>query len=271
MKQKAFCPLGLVAQSVTGASGSTPALTGFLISKKLNTMPNHITNRLKINGTNQQIKSVFEKYNTHVEARLHKAHDGTILCKNETDVGWFNLKTGVFKARKNNYEVIGLPEGWAVQLEPCLDCFPDFDKIIPHPKCDEYNDIPSQDAVRNSPNWWRTWNVNNWGTKWGGYSYRSGDYGVYFWETAWSGVPKLMQELSKQCPEIEFEYAYADEDSGYNTGIFVIKNGVFISEYRPEGGTKESYDIYFLLHPEDLINYVLIDGIYKYKDDEEAE
>ena len=235
-------------------------------------MPNHIKNRLKINGTNEQIKNVFEKYNTHFEAELNTAYDGTVICKDKSQytfsVGWLDLKTGVFKIREDNSERIGLPENWVVEVSQPRDCFPDFDKIKPHPRCDEYNDIPSQDAVRNSPNWWLTWNRANWGTKWNSYSHSKESYGVYNFETAWNGVPDLMIELSKQNPEIEFEYTYADEDSGYNVGKFTFKNGEVLSVYQPEGGSKEAYDIYFELRPENRSDYKLVEGKYEYVEED---
>ena len=231
-------------------------------------MPNHIKNRLKINGTNEQIKTVFEKYNTHYKAELNTSYDGTVICKNKSQdtfsIGWLDLKTGIFKTNEKNSERIGLPENWAVEIVQPTDHFPDFDKIKPHPRCDEYNDIPSQNAVRNSPNWWLTWNRTNWGTKWNSYSHSKGDYGVFYFETAWNGVPDLMIELSRQNPEIKFEYTYADEDSGYNVGKFTFKNGEVLFVYQPEEGSKEAYDIYFELNPEYKRNYKLVEGNYKY-------
>lgn len=233
-------------------------------------MPNHVKNRLKINGTNQQIKEVFEKYNTHIEACINTAYDGDAICKNKLEtkftVGWINLNTGVFKTRDENSERIGLPENWEIELSQPRNCFPDFDKIITHPRCDEYNDIPNQHAVCESPNWWGTWNRANWGTKWNSYAHITEDFGMYTFETAWSGVPELMLKLSKQNPDIKFEYAYSDEDSGHNVGKFVFINGEVISAFEPEGGTIEAYDIYFELRPEQRANYQLVNNKYEYLD-----
>ncbi len=181
-------------------------------------MPNHVTNRLIIKGTEQQIKEVFEKYNT---------------INDETNQ------------------------------------FPDFDKIIQYPRCDEYNDIPSQEQVKDSPNWWYTWNLKNWGTKWNSYSNEEFDFGTYLFETAWSGVLNLMIELSKQNPEIEFNYTYADEDSGYNVGNFIIKNGTLLKSETPDGGTKEAYEIYFELNPDSKEYYTFNGNSYEYINEED--
>lgn len=231
-------------------------------------MPNHIKNRLRIIGTNAQIKEVFDKYNTVIDAKISLAYDGTIICKYKLSesfsVGWFNPKNGIFKTREENSERIGLPDNWLFEVEKEKNIFPDFDKIIPHPRCDEYNDLPSQEAVRDSQNWWLTWNRKNWGTKWSGYCYESENYGTYTFETAWNGIPDLMTELSKQNPEIEFEYTYADEDTGSNVGKFTFKNGEILTQFQPESGTSEAYDIAFELRPDRKEDYSFVNGEYVY-------
>ena len=39
---------------------------------------------------------------------------------------------------------------------------------------------------------------------------------MLWFDTAWAGVPLLIQTLSEKFPDIEFLYAYADEDLGSN-------------------------------------------------------
>lgn len=236
-------------------------------------MPNHIKNKLKLVGSTEQIQSVFEKYNIHVPAQLNTAHDGTIICKTageDYSIGWFDPKNGEFTQRgKEN--IIGLPEEYSFEINQSKDCFPSFEKIILPPDCDEYKDLPNQESVRNHPNWWRTWNINNWGTKWGGYSYEAEKFGTYTFETAWSGVPDLMAELSKQNPDVEFEYTYADEDTGCNVGKFTFKGGKVLNTYLPSNCSKEAYDLAFELRPERKEDYRLIDGEYEYIDEDETE
>lgn len=233
-------------------------------------MPNHIKNRLKINGTIAQITSVFNKYSTHYPARVHTSCDGNIVCRNKDGgIGWLDPRNGTFLSGDNIIIGFGIPEEYEIQIKNSEIHFPDFEKIIPPPRCDEYNDIPNQAAVRDSPNWWRTWNISNWGTKWNSYSSRTEEFGVYTFETAWSGVPNLIMEMSKQNPDISFEYTFADEDSGQNVGMFRFENGEVSLQYYPIGGSKEAFDIYFELNPEDRYNYELIDGMYKYIDNED--
>lgn len=73
---------------------------------------------------------------------------------------------------------------------------------------------------------WYDWRILNWGTKWNAYqisSYRN----IIFFQTAWSGVPNLIRTLALRFPKVEIEYAYADEDYGYNVGVGFSKEGIF--------------------------------------------
>lgn len=70
---------------------------------------------------------------------------------------------------------------------------------------------------------WYRWCLNNWGTKWNAYSTDlwvndTEDGAVITFDTAWSGVPDLIEKLAKKFPNIYFEYKFADEDFANNTG-----------------------------------------------------
>lgn len=183
-------------------------------------MPNYIKNRLVIIGTNEQIKELFEKYNTHFPSNV---------------------------------------------------IFPDFKKIIPPPDDDAYKDLPSQEIARISPNWWYAWNIKNWGTKWNVLKCETEQLGTYTFITAWSGVYKIMLKLSEQNPDIEFNYEYADENIGYNCASYKFQNGKILSAFEPETASKEAYDLSFKLWPRDKDYYILIDGNYQYRYDEEED
>lgn len=235
-------------------------------------MPNHIKNRLQINATPEKIEEIINLFGTFHKAQLYRAYDNSIICKdNSTDnfsVGWFNERNGIFHTREENSQTIGLPENWEFEIKEAFLEFPDFNKIIPSPDCPEYRDEPNQEAVKNSPNWWRNWNIENWGTKWSGYEFAKEKWNVFSFETAWNAVPKIIEKISKQFPEVEFLYDYADEDTGYNCGKIKLLNGI-IETFFPEGGTKEAYDIAFELRPHYADWYVLVDGNYQQKEDEE--
>jgi hypothetical protein len=113
---------------------------------------------------------------------------------------------------------------------------------------------------------WYSWSIENWGTKWNAYSQndnRNTEDVIYF-QTAWSSPIDLIVELSKIFPTIKLFLTYADEDSGYNTGKIYIQNGKVIEDNKPQGGSKEGYEIYFELNPDSRSNYKITNGEYKY-------
>ena len=237
-------------------------------------MPNYIKNRLIINATIEKVVEIFNKYNTPIAAKLALAYSGQIICKKknteEFSVGWFNPHTAVFSRREED-DVIGLPLGWEFEVKQGFDYFPDFEKIIPPPNDDAYKDLPNQQQARNSENWWRTWNINNWGTKWNIMEPEKEDYKTFVFDTAWNGVPELMLNLSKQNPNVEFIYEYADEDTGCNCAAYKFLNGEVIEAYEPENLSKEAYELAFKLRPEQKEYYNLVGNNYEYKDNDEDE
>lgn len=235
-------------------------------------MPNNVKNSLKILGTPEQVQKVFNELNTHYPAELRRADNNEIICRQEGEewsVGWFNEHTGVF-SRRNKKDVIGLPEGWSLEIKDAYDHFPDFNKVIPQPENIFTGDLGDKERKecrkKGIPNW-LDWNRANWGTKWNCYSCEKVSYNTFTFETAWSGVPEMMEVLSKKFPEIEFIYEYADEDTGYNTGYYNLENGI-ITEHHPEDGSKEAYDLAFRLRPHYKDDYELVDGEWKYKEEQ---
>ena len=78
---------------------------------------------------------------------------------------------------------------------------------------------------------WYTWSVENWGTKWNAFCQSSDSNNVLFFGTAWSGVPELMTKLSKIFPEVILKYSCMDY---YDEWVFEIKNGEILSEKRKD-------------------------------------
>jgi hypothetical protein len=121
----------------------------------------------------------------------------------------------------------------------------DFNKLIPMPD-DVYTGPLGMKEMAQYPgekNWY-DWSVNHWGTKWNAYG---SDYlpkidDSLVFQTAWSSVPYVIQELSARYPDVVMEYGWADEDFGSNTGKLEFKNGDVISVYIPDDQTPEAYE-----------------------------
>lgn len=133
---------------------------------------------------------------------------------------------------------------------------------------------------------WYDWHCLHWGTKWNAYNQdminntfmaiedpesndESDVEAQFIFDTAWATPFNVLKTLSEQYPDIEIKVEYADEDCGYNCGIYTLKDGEIIGQHEPEGGTKQAMDIYFSLHEDDKENYDLVDGEYIYKTPDE--
>jgi len=114
---------------------------------------------------------------------------------------------------------------------------------------------------------WYTWNIANWGTKWNSYSCEKESETVYTFETAWGGVVDLIREIANQFEDLEIIYEYSDEDTGSNCGSYHFHNGkLTVTEI--ENGSNQAYELAIKLRPEVSEYLELVDGEYKYKDDE---
>jgi hypothetical protein len=114
---------------------------------------------------------------------------------------------------------------------------------------------------------WYDWSRANWGTKWNAYCQNFLD-NTFIFETAWNGISDLIQRLSEKFPEIEINYKYSDEDTGYNTGIYKFKSGLIIEEIIPVGGSYEAYQLGFEMRPDYAKFYTLYMDNYIPKQDD---
>lgn len=166
-------------------------------------MPNYITNRLRIEGNEQEVNEVLD------------------FLKSEE------------KERSGKNKVI------------------DFNNIIPLPVGVD----------------WYEWCIANWGTKWNAIGTELIDTNVIMFDTAWSGVPELMQKLSSKFPNVTLHYDFADEDFGYNVGSFIIKNNEIVEGGYLENESVEAYEMLFSLKPYAEEYFELVDGEYKYREE----
>lgn len=121
----------------------------------------------------------------------------------------------------------------------------DFNLLIPEPENIETGGCSGThppDVVC-----WYTWHVDNWGTKWNGYSASvealRGDLAKLRFDTAWSHPRQIIFELSRRFPDYELEVAYADEDLGGNLGRYTIKGGELLSAHLPDEYSDEANEM----------------------------
>lgn len=223
-------------------------------------MPNHITNRLTIIGTEEQVKQVREAIKGETEyqyidfnkiAPIPKELENTqsptrIISQKEYDEQEKRIVEGNLTDNEKNW---GLSRGLTQEL------------------ADEYK-------TRFGASDWYDWQTSNWGTKWNAYEQCSIDEDCIEFQTAWSTPFALLVNLSMLFPEVTFEVRYADEDFGYNVGEYTLLGGVEILTNIPDGGTDEAYEMAMDIQygtPEDYFdcNQEIFTDDYIDEDDEE--
>ena len=95
---------------------------------------------------------------------------------------------------------------------------------------------------------WYEWSIATWGTKWNACHQDFEEPNILWFDTAWEGVPLLIQTLSEIFPDVEFQYAYADEDLGSNVGKGTIRNGETDMTF-PDNGSNDAFEIVFFVKP----------------------
>lgn len=219
-------------------------------------MPNHIQNRLTINGTTEQIEEV--------KKSLQVEEDGKVIPMD------FN-------------KILAMPEGLKMECHSGVEtaC-----KVALHIKTFttgrekspiEFEDNDWEQFIQGLQNarktgfvYWYDWACENWGTKWNAYHQpdnRDTDNIIHF-QTAWSAPTELMGKLSAKFPLVEFVLQYADEDTGCNVGVVTYREGAIVSQNIPQKTSNEAYEMAFELWPEDKANYSLVDGKYKYTEED---
>lgn len=145
----------------------------------------------------------------------------------------------------------------------------DLDKMYKEGK--RYVDLFNEHGAKD----WYDWSNMNWGTKWNAYETQLTELDIYSinieFQTAWNGVPIIIQKLTEMFPHLTFEYDYADEDMGYNCGSGYGENGEF-SYSIIKGGSDEAMRTYALCWGYDFDEfYQDEDGHWHYREWDEDE
>ena len=115
---------------------------------------------------------------------------------------------------------------------------------------------------------WYDWRCRYWGSKWNVCHYRHHGSEVWF-ETALMHPWPVLEALSRQFPAEVFSVSYADEDLGSDTGTYEMQNGKLLTGGELDDGSREAFELAFF-HWGGEEDYVLCDGNYHHRDDDEA-
>jgi hypothetical protein len=216
-------------------------------------MPNHVTNRLTIIGTEEQVKQVREAIKGEQEdqfldfnkiAPIPKELEGTvspmrIISQEEYDEQERKIREDALTDMERQF---GLSRRLTKEL------------------ADEY-------IAKFGHADWYGWQNENWGTKWNAYSQHELDENCIEFDTAWGTPYELIVKLSKLFPEVKFQVEYADEDFGYNVGTYTLLDGDSIDENVPDGGSREAIMMAMDIKGDE--DYYLTDYLCYDTDDEE--
>lgn len=118
---------------------------------------------------------------------------------------------------------------------------------------------------------WYEWARQSWGTKWSAYNAEIVEDNTIMFNTAWSRAMPVIQKLAENFPDIHFEYCWADEDLGVNTGMAEFEGGEIIHDEFFEAQSKEAYELAADLWGLDLEEEGFIfdekSGTYEYHDE----
>lgn len=148
----------------------------------------------------------------------------------------------------------------------------DFNVLIPMPDYIYQGDLGLAEEALYGQNNWYNWSLSHWGTKWGAYSVERVSDTVLAFETAWSHPVPVIKALSEKFSNESILVAYADENSGYNLGVYVIQNSKIVQEGMIDEGSYEAVSLAALLTGKNRIQIVrdeineLEDNWDKYKD-----
>ena len=153
----------------------------------------------------------------------------------------------------------------------------DFNSIIPQPVGIEetsasypvHEDVWMWKLRYGYPSWYE-WNCDKWGTKWNAYEINTDGASDNFieFETAWSAPFPIIERLAECFPNVGIRHLWADEDTGSNCGIREYIGKITTFENIPDSCTKEAYEIAFDLRPYLWDEYELVDGNYRYKNED---
>lgn len=208
-------------------------------------MPNYITNRVDLRGTQESINDLINSlesddsqidFNKIIPMPESLNVEAGSMEDQSIAVYMYKEKGDDSKLRK----IFGYP--WVAQagiksLDELCDYF-----IKKNPDIIKKGKIYIENFAKYGATTWYDWCCDNWGTKWNACEPWV-DLKAFGFQTAWSNVTDLMVRVSEKFPDVEMQYQWADEDFGCNVGRITIKNGRIIAKNIPKDGSDAAYEL----------------------------
>ena len=172
-------------------------------------MPNHVTNKLVITGSDEQINDFVSKVNIKTEDG-HDGFDFNVVFPMPAELKDITAPSTILPDDKYN-ELIANGETTRAISQTHAD-----------------NLMKKYGATN-----WYDWCCANWGTKWGAYDVT--EWNVFeneatvSFNTAWSPPTEFLINASKLYPDLQFKNTYCDEGGGF-LGWDIISDGEKVDE-----------------------------------------
>lgn len=206
-------------------------------------MPNHITNLLEFNCSEDRFRDIAEYLrgdNNKDEPLGHVDFNVLIPMPEELMIESSSVGERGYEAYSAFIlDSVGLPPEAASALEEQHKAKLDDPEVWDLGK--KYYDNLRKYGAKT----WYQWSYKNWGTKWNAYDCEPAnveDRSLCF-HTAWDGVPKIITKIAEQFPDVDIVYSWADEDIGRNVGILVFEAGKETGSVLPENGSKQAFEM----------------------------
>lgn len=238
-------------------------------------MPNHIQNKLAVTGKTEEVEKFLESIKGEKEViDFNKIEPMPSILKDTEESSRTNNAIFYYLSVTNKKEYINkmlrysdiytmdrFAKNTEKELQEYLEIGEKYFKIY---------------KETNSTTWY-DWSLKHWGTKWNAYDTFADDITrniadkskssvILFFQTAWCGVPELIEKMVNMFPELYFEYLYADEDMTYNCGEGYgdAKQGFHFGAL--ENGSEDAFQCYLECWEEDEDDFALVDGCWVFKD-----
>jgi hypothetical protein len=225
-------------------------------------MPNHVTNVLKVSGTNYTVKRMLEEIGG-------ESNDPDYPCVIDFSkiVPMPELLSHIGKGRTT---IDGVDyDRWYYDADP-NGGYSTVDRPLTRGELIELENYAEKD--------WYDWSCVHWGTKWNAYSQSYSEQSTerlatvitITFQTAWACPEPVLLKLAEMFDTLKFNLTFADEDTGSNCGRNEYVEGKLVSEYYPESQSLEAYEIAIEVD-EGVLDYLrLVDGNYEYYDEDEV-
>ena len=199
-------------------------------------MPNHIFNIIKFE--NEEMADLFEKkYLKNENGKTIFDFNMLVPMPNEMDIKETSEKNdwmAAYLAAVNPHSAITVEgyEKWDSERFQHIRSVLEKNAFFREVRWDS-NEAPDIKSVQEGEKYisnlekygydtWYMWCIHNWGTKWNSYGYSRYEFdkSVISFFTAWSAPFQIFKKLCLDNPNMPFKVYYADENRGFNLGIY---------------------------------------------------